>query len=210
MLIRGQRTSSRRIGSVGVRVGLVRRGFTLVEMLVVITIIGVLIAIVVPAIHGARNAARQTACRSNLRQIGVGLMDRSVATGGSFCSGAFSWRHDGAVTEVGWVADLVKQGVPVGKVLCPGNPGQISETYNDLLSMDTASVSACTDLLGSEVATAIDGRSIVNPCRQIVESGLMPGSEARRLIVENAIFAKHYNTNYASSWFLVRSEVPSR
>jgi prepilin-type N-terminal cleavage/methylation domain-containing protein len=71
-----------------------RRGFTLVELLVVIAIIGVLVAILLPAIQAAREASRRTQCINNLRQIGLAFQNH-LDVHKFYPSGGWGWLWGG-------------------------------------------------------------------------------------------------------------------
>jgi prepilin-type N-terminal cleavage/methylation domain-containing protein len=67
------------------------RGFTLVELLVVVSIIGVLVALLLPAVQSAREAARQVQCQNNLKQLALAIEQHVTATGRYPSNG---WGHN--------------------------------------------------------------------------------------------------------------------
>ena len=187
-----------------------KKGFTLVELLVVIAIIGILIALLVPAIARARAAAQKTACSNNLKNFGVSMqLFADNDKKGRYCSGASDFRRDGCMDTYGFVADMVNQGAGTPtELLCPSSPLLGSEKLNDLLGRDTTDAK---DGAPAALLNAVICGSAIWPGTNLAGSGgttfaaTAASGDERTALVARYFYGRGYNTNYAAGWHLVRS-----
>lgn len=174
-----------------------RSGFTLIELLVVMAIIALLVALLLPAIQAARATARSTQCKSNLRQIGIGLhVFAESDPSGRICTGAYDNTRDGCSDTFSWVANLrdVKAGSGA-QLRCPENDLRGLEKLNDLLGVNTVDDSATPP---ERVGFGTCGQ-----IQQLLAGGVAP-DDPQILTLVGEMLRSGINTNYASSWHMVR------
>lgn len=173
-----------------------RVGFTLVELLVVIAIIGLLVALLLPAVNAARRSAIASSANTSLNGFGRAALltaDQDTSDRGKLCTGAFDHLRDGDVRRYGFVADALKVKIlNPGKALDGSNPSKINEKV--------------ADYVGATNVAKANPKRWKGQSADVYFGGSNGPSDATTAGDFKKIWDDGHNTNFAASWVFVRGD----
>lgn len=193
-----------------------RRGFTLVELLVVIAIIGVLVALLLPAVQAARESARRTSCTNNMKQLGLALLNyesaKRVLPAGQYApyDDSVAYRHGNCFSVQSQILPFIEQeafrrafnfdldvyedpnytaalNVP-SLMLCPSDPQQGDPANNLHWASYRANVGSWSHLPGGwdGVFGAIDVKAGIQPLPALRLAKIVDGASNTVALSEGA------------------------
>lgn len=170
-------------------------GFTLVELLVVISIIALLIGLLLPALSSARSQAKQIACASNLRQIGIGIAAYGNDYDGYIPPAQFVVPSNGQGAYA-WAALFEYYGTAGELWVCPESPSRSDNPFDALQQLDAPTIESRT--LGGTTSDSL----VVRPLEAVASIKINgnPGVGARE-------FARFAWLNDGSGAFWLFDEV---
>lgn len=168
-----------------------RTGFTLVELLVVIAIIGVLVALLLPAVQSARSAARRMSCASNMKQIGIAVHQFADVHNGDM---PMVWH--GRPKEDSWVFTLAPYLENSSTIrFCPDDLYRQQQAPND---RDYTSYLMNEYLADIEVQTFFGPKKVEGTVSELYD---LVSTHATLMTVEKADVASGWDHSHSSDWF---------
>jgi len=145
-----------------------KRGFTLIELLVVIAIIAILAAILFPAFAKAREAARRSSCSSNLKQIGIGIMQYTQEYDEHYPMRSVNYSPG---VDVYWNQAIQSYLKSTDLFKCPSNPrnGEIVSPAIPSLNVPAINKSyAANPRIIADIGQGVTGQGIVGPASMAI------------------------------------------
>lgn len=140
-----------------------RKGFTLIELLVVISVIGLLIALLMPALAGAREAGRGASCLSNVRQVNTAFIAFSVDNKNRMPSFSTGGKYPDAYwyARIDWNNEMLYMGQGIiGRYLGKGDVSGCASAQYDVIDWSTGPVDyGYNHLLSTETGNDTDNRT---------------------------------------------------
>ena len=168
-----------------------RTAFTLVELLVVIAIIGVLIALLLPAVQAAREAARRSQCTNNMRQLGIALQNYHSANK-QFPPGSLGHRNPNRITQPRQVSN-------------PGDPGFIPFTPHVVFMLPYLEESAKFNLYNRNLDWNRQPVAVLEQLRSPLPTYQCPSDEGQQMFAvgndsSNSDAFDDHKGNYGVNW----------